>query len=359
MRRRWRDDGGVRYDVGSAGPVRDADRGRDGGHLDAHVPFPKDSVQTGRKRVAVISQGQSSVLSAAYARWQSEAAQAAGWEVSPILDAQLDPSKMAAFIQQAVEAKYDGIMYGATDPHALTAALNAAAAANIPVACIACSDQDFEGKLVTAKISEKAVGEAIGAYIVSKSQGKAHVLQFPDADVPHGGQANAVHYRLPDQELPRLRRRDDAVHAGERLQAGSAGVHGGVGVHPVGSVTDVIAPYGTAAVAFAKTAQSASRTELRISSIDSTSDLILQVSQKALPLGAAPVWPQEFLAWTTADLLARKMAGAALYDSQDYSVGLVDADNAEQFLPAGVLQPPALDYKAKFKELWKQQPDGS
>src|SRR5438105_2450844 len=99
-------------------------------------PQPTEKFDPGTGKVAVISCGNVGINCLQGSKDAQTAAKAMGWTPSPIFDGQFTPAKQAGFVQQAVQQGYDGIVLVSIDANSIKAAIDAAAAKKIPIACV-------------------------------------------------------------------------------------------------------------------------------------------------------------------------------------------------------------------------------
>ena len=150
------------------------------------------------KSIIIISASQASISSQVPANGAAEAAKKLGWKVT-IYDAQLNPSKYATLVRQAVTAKPDGIILVAIDCQNVQQPLQEAKNAGIKVVAIYafdCNDAHAGGAssgLFSASINYGAKAanvdkftESYGAdqaqYIIAASKNKAKIIAIQDPE---------------------------------------------------------------------------------------------------------------------------------------------------------------------------------
>ena len=132
---------------------------------------PTEAFDPGTGKVAVISCGNAGINCLQGSKDAQAAAKAMGWTPSPIFDGEFTPAKQAGYVQQAIQQKYDGIILVSIDANSIKAAVDAAAAAKIPIACVMCANPAFEGNVHDVSTGGVAEGEAIGTWVASGRAG--------------------------------------------------------------------------------------------------------------------------------------------------------------------------------------------
>ena len=135
------------------------------------LPAPTEPFDPGKKRVAVVLAGQDAGFDAMNDGVHA-AAKTMGWTVGPSMDGKFSPTDQAGFIQQAVQEKYDAIILLVIDAATVESALTAANKANIPVACVMCDNEGYEGKIYDVTTGGYPAGQAMAQYVIADSAGK-------------------------------------------------------------------------------------------------------------------------------------------------------------------------------------------
>ena len=159
---------------------------------------PTSRPATKNKSVIIISASQASISSSVPANGAAEAAKKLGWKTT-IYDAQLNPSKYAPLVRQAVAAKPDGIILVAIDCQNVQQPLQEAKSAGIKVVAIYafdCNDPHAGGAstgLFSGSINYGAKAanidkftESYGAdqaqYIIAATHNKAKIIAIQDPE---------------------------------------------------------------------------------------------------------------------------------------------------------------------------------
>jgi ribose transport system substrate-binding protein len=136
------------------------------------------------------------------AKGVEEAAEAIGWNVR-VIDGQGDPAGIAAAMGQAVTLAPDGIVIGGFDPASVSAQVDQAVAADIPLIgwhAVADPGPSEWPKLFTNVTTQVEAVAAISAqYVISRSKGTAGVVVFTDDSIPFAaGKADLIENNLAD-----------------------------------------------------------------------------------------------------------------------------------------------------------------
>lgn len=314
-------------------------------------PEPPGASDPGTGRVAIISCGQVGIGCQQMSAFAVEAAKAAGWEPSEVFDGLFDPSVQAKFVQQAINEKYDAIILASIDAASISAAIDAANAANIPVACITCENPGFEGKVLDATPGGYDGGRALSAYVTTILNGKGNVVGFDDKSFPIvGARMQGLKEGLaefcPDCTYSQL-----DFPTSDLSQPGPPTWTGFLSANPEGTVDFVAGPYDFMSLPAAKTSAQAGRTTPLIGGFDAYSEFVKAIETGDPPTAVVTVAaPFEYNAWSAMDLVARAKAGAELWDATKMPSALVTKENAAQFKD-GYLSPPfkVADF---YKKLW-------
>jgi ribose transport system substrate-binding protein len=136
------------------------------------------------------------------AKGVEEAARAIGWKVR-VIDGQGDPAGISAAMGQAVTLEPDGIVIGGFDPASVSAQVDQAAQADIPLIgwhAMADPGPSEWPKLFTNVTTRVDAVAAISAqYVISKSKGTAGVVVFTDDSIPFAAEkADLIENNLSD-----------------------------------------------------------------------------------------------------------------------------------------------------------------
>jgi ribose transport system substrate-binding protein len=152
------------------------------------------------KTIAFVAQTLTNPGVAGAAKGVQEAAAAIGWQVR-VLDGQGDPANITAAMGQALALKPAGIVIGGFDPLSVSAQLDQANAAGIPLIgwhAVAAPGPSQSPKLfsnVTTKV--EGVANISAQYIIAKSNGTAGVVVFTDDSIPFAaGKAKMIEAAL-------------------------------------------------------------------------------------------------------------------------------------------------------------------
>lgn len=315
-------------------------------------PQPTDSFDPGTGKVAVISCGNAGINCLQGSKDVQAAAKAMGWTPSPIFDGEFTPAKQAGFVQQAIQQKYDAIVMVSMDAQSIKAAIDAAAAAKIPIACVMCVNPSFAGKVTDVTSGGIAEGKALGAWIATNAKdGKAKVVAYDDKSFP----IVAVRRANMTSELTKLCPGCSIEKAdfptSDLAKAGAPTFTGMLSSHPKGTLDVVAGPYDPASIPFAKAAAQQGRTDFKLTGYDASPDFLKLITSGTSVAAATTASPFPYASWGAMDEVARLKAGKPAWDASTLPSALVTKDNASEF-KEGFFSPPDFDFRAMFEKLW-------
>jgi ribose transport system substrate-binding protein len=314
-------------------------------------PQPSQAFNPGTGKVAVISCGNAGINCLQGSKDVQTAAKAMGWTPSPIFDGQFTPAKQAGFVQQAVQQGYDAIVLVSIDANSIKAAIDAAAAKKIPIACVMCVNPAFKGKVVDVSTGGIAEGQALGSWIGANAKSGDTILAFDDKSFP------IVHVRRQNAEAaikkycPSCKVKEADFPTTDLSKPGSPTFSAALNANPPGSLQFVMAPYDPAAIPFAKVAQQQGRTDFKMTGYDASPDYVNLIKAGTGVAAATTAAPFPYCSWGAMDQVARMKAGKATWPSTRLPVALVTKANADQITGA-FFSPPDFDFKSMFKKLW-------
>jgi ABC-type sugar transport system substrate-binding protein len=314
-------------------------------------PEPPGANDPGTGRVAIISCGQTGIGCQQMSAFAVEAAKAAGWEPSEVFDGLFDPSVQAKYVQQAINDGYDAIILASIDAASISAAIDAANEAGVPVACITCYNPGFEDKVLDAAPDGEEGGVALATWVTSTFEGKASVVGVDDKSFPIvGARMKGLQEGLA-QYCPECTYEQIDFPTAELSQPGPPTWTGFLAANPEGTVDFVSGPYDFFSLPAAKTSAQAGRTTPLIGGYDAFTEFVTAIETGDPSTAAVTVAaPFEYSAWAAMDLVARAKSGAELWAANTMPSALVTKDNAAEF-SQGYLRPP-FDTAEFFKELW-------
>lgn len=312
---------------------------------------PPGAFKPGIHKVAIISCGQTGIGCQQMSAFAQQAAKAMGWTASPTLDGKFDPNQQAAYVQQALNQGYDAIILASIDAKSISAAIDAAVAKHVPVACIMCENPDFKGKVMDTTTSGYPGGWALASWMTVTVKGQGNIVGFDDKSFPivgtrmQGIRAGLAHYcpacTFSVQQFPTT----DLAKPGPPTWTGF------LAANPPGKVQIVAGPYDFMSLPSAKTSAQAGRTDPLLTGFDAYSEFVKAIQAGDPPTaGATIAAPFEYCAWAAMDEVARAAAGQPTWDATKLPVAVVDKSNASEFTQ-GYLKP-SFDVPSFFKALW-------
>jgi ribose transport system substrate-binding protein len=316
-------------------------------------PQPTESFDPGTGKVAVISCGNAGINCLKGSEDAQAAAKAMGWEPSPIFDGEFTPAKQAGFVQQAVQESYDGIILVSIDANSIKAALDAAVAKKIPIACVMCVNPDWEGKVIDVSTGGVAEGEAIGSWVAANTDSSKKIVGFDDKSFPIVAERRTNAIAKIEEYCPDCQVEEADYPTTDLSKAGQPTFSGTLNANPSGSLGTVMAPYDPAAIPMAKAAEQQGRTDFKMTGYDASPDYLTMIKAGTGGAAATTAVPFPYCSWGAMDQVARIKAGKEPWESNRLPSALVTADNADDFGEFGFFTPD-FDFEAKFKELWGQ-----
>lgn len=312
---------------------------------------PTESFSPGAHKVMIISCGQVGIGCQQMSAFAQAAAKAAGWTASPTEDGKFDPNQQAAFVNQAINQGYDAIILASIDAASISAAVDAAAAKKIPIACIMCENPNFVGKVMDTTTSGYPGGRALASYVAVTLGGKGAVVGFDDKSFPIVATRMQGLKKGLETYCPACTYSQEEFPTSDLAKPGSPTWSAYLSAHPAGTVQFLAGPYDFMSLPAAKVSQQAGRVDIKISGFDAFSGWVQAIAAGNPPSAAATIAaPFEYCSWAAMDQVARALAGKATWDATKLPVAVVDKSNASQFTQ-GYLKPP-FDVPSMFKTLW-------
>jgi ABC-type sugar transport system substrate-binding protein len=314
-------------------------------------PEPPGAFDPGSHKVAIISCGQTGIGCQQMSEFAQNAAAAAGWEASPTFDGKFDPNQQAAYVQQALNQGYDAIILASIDAKSIQAAIDAANAADVPVACIMCENAGMEEQVMDATTGGYNGGLALSTFVTVAVGGKGNIVGFDDKSFPivaarMTGLQDGLKEYCPDCTYSQ-----EDFPTTDLAKPGPPTWNGFLSANPPGKVQLVAGPYDFMSLPAAKTTQQAGRDDPLITGFDAYSEFVKAIETADPPTAAATIAaPFEYCAWAAMDNVARVVAGEDTWDMSKLPVAVVDKDNASEFSD-GYLKPP-FSVPDMFTELW-------
>ena len=315
-----------------------------GGEFPA-LPAPYDP---GTGKVAIIACGLAGPDCKKGAEAAKEAAEQMGW-TGTIFDAQFSPQKGSAFIDQAVQQGYDGVISITLPIETMKASADSAIAAGLTVSCVACFVAPGFDKVKFVSVDWADQGRQLAWYVIKRSKGKAKVLVY---DAPN----QAVNLRVKNftetltKECSTCEIADTSIiDQSEIGKPGPPTFAADLAKFPPGTITDITDPFDAIGVPMMKTLKQNGRTDVTVSGYDSTQEGIQGILDKSLPVGATVGLPYSYSAYVGVDAVARAKAGAPEYDGTKMPTILIDETNAEKYKDGYYTSP---DFPQDFLTSW-------
>ncbi len=316
-------------------------------------PKPTEAFTPGKHKVAIISCGQTGIGCQQMSEFAQNAAKDIGWEASSTFDGEFDPSKQAGYVQQALNQGYEAIILASIDAKSISAAIDAAAAKGVPVACIMCENPELvaAGKVIDTTTGGYNGGLALSTFVTVTLGGKGNVVGFDDKSFPIvAARMKGLKEGLA-QYCPDCTYSEEQFPTTDLAKPGPPTWTGFLAANPPGKVQLVAGPYDFMSLPAAKTTAQAGRDDPLITGFDAYSEFVAAIGAADPPTAVATIAaPFEYVSWAAMDEVARVVNGVDTWDATQNPVAVVDKDNASEF-SQGYLQPP-FSIPDLFNGLW-------
>lgn len=313
-------------------------------------PGPTQKFNPGHGKVAVISCGNSGINCLKGSQDVEAAAKAMGWTPSPIFDGQFSPAKQAGYVQQAIQQKYDAIVMVSMDAQSIKAAVDAAAAAKIPIACVMCVNPAFKGKVMDVSSGGIAEGKALGDWVAANAKQGAKILAYDDKSFPIVAVRRANALGQISKYCPSCQVEKSEFPTTDLSKPNMPTFSAALSSHPAGQLDFVMAPYDPAAIPMAKAAAQQGRSDFKLTGYDASPDFLTLIKSGTGGAAATTASPFPYCSWGAMDQVARAHAGKPTWPSNHLPSALVTKSNLSQF-QSGFLEP-NFNFRAKFMKLW-------
>ncbi|MFF1553168.1 sugar ABC transporter substrate-binding protein [Rhodococcus erythropolis] len=315
-----------------------------------NYPKPVDKFNPGRHRVAILAPGLTGAAGRQQAQFVADAAEAAGWQTSPILDGKFDPTLQANLVQQAATQGYEAIIFAAIDPKSIQSAIDFAQSKNVVVGCVMC-DSPTDG-VIQAGQSGYDAGMAMSAFIAQTAEGTGDVVSFEDKAYPIvinriEGLTDGIQKYCPSCSYS-----VNQISATTLSQPGPPAWTSFLSANPSGSTRVAAIGYDDFAIPAAKSSVQAGRNDPLIVGFDGQQEFVQMIQKGDSPATSTVSAPIEYAAWAALDNVARKIAGAPTWDATRLPVAIVTKDNAGEFTQ-GYLKTP-FSVSDLFKSMWTE-----
>jgi len=312
------------------------------------------------KRLAIISCAQLTEGCNRPSRAAEDAAKRIGWQPT-IFDGAGTADKQLAAIDSAVDAKYDAIILMLTDPSQVSAAVQRAVDAKIPVVTLGEPAYTDARKKTIDQIPDVshdwvATGTAIGDYMIWKSDGKVDALLLHGSEtvVVKYGQFKGTYEKLTDkQACP-----DCRVTVKEFTIAGlttqppalaTAAVQADPAINWVWCYDFCLANASKALIA------ANLQEDIKGAGFDCNAEN-LQLIRDGKVQVVCIADPRDWEAWATVDIANRLMQGQKAVE-QNIPVRLFDKSNLNELSPTDLKDgwQGGVDFRAKYLAIWGVQ----
>jgi ABC-type sugar transport system substrate-binding protein len=317
------------------------------------LPTPPDTIDPGKGKAGVITCAAIGEGCSAAAKQAREALLAMGWSVPPVSDGKFTPAVQSGLIEQYVRDKVDVIVMSAVDPSSVKAAIDKAAAAKIPVVCLACvTPPEFKDSVIDVGTGGEPEGKNLGYWAVAASGGKAKLLTLEDKGFPIVVKRVAATKAAIEETCPACDYSNEQISAADVGKPGPPWFTALLSSKPKGQLGYILTPYDAASLPVGMTAQQRGRTELVVGSDGEGDKGVLEaISKDDTPLKMTSVAPFNYMGWAGADLGVRKKLGLPLWDATGLPAILVTKDNVADYI-GNTYAPAVATFKPAFLKSW-------
>ena len=316
--------------------------------------MPDGPVTPGTHNIAIITAGMASTGPATVAKNAQDALKVIGWTADEPGDGKFTPTEQAALIEKAVQDKAEAIMLVAITPAAVSAAVESAQKANIPIVCVLCGPELPDG-MVGVEYKPELAGDAQATYVAANVQGEPSpvVVIYQNTEfLASGVQAQAAAKEMTAL-CPNCKVETPSLLLAEAREPNAPIFTSLLNDHPEGELSYVVMPFDTPAGALANTASQVGRDDFGIVGYGGLSPFIDMVFAGEPPTAKADVTiSTPYYSWVAVDQLARLLAKTDTWTTDEMPVGLATKDNAADFQPGLPYLMPDFDYQAEFAKLW-------
>lgn len=317
------------------------------------LPMVSDPVDPGTHTVAIVSSGLASTGPALVVTNIEEALGVIGWETTgEAWDGEFTPTDQAAGIERAVQDDAEAIFLVSITPAAVSAAVQAATDAGIPMICILCGPGLPEGMVGIGYEPVKA-GDAQAIYAVANSEEDATIVVFQNTEF-EASRAQMEQAAAKAAELcPTCTIETPSLLLGEARELNAPVFTSLLDDHPEGELDFVLMPFDTPAAALANTAAQLGREDFGIIGFGALSPFIDMVGTGEPATAVADILiSTPFYGWIAVDQAARVLADVPTWDTENFPVAIGTQDNFGELEPGLPFVLPVDDYEAQFAELW-------
>jgi ABC-type sugar transport system substrate-binding protein len=320
---------------------------------DTKLPTPPGTMDPGQGKAGVITCAAIGEGCSAAAGQARAALLAMGWSVPPVGDGKFTPAVQSGLIEKYVRDKVDVIVMSAVDPSSVKAAVNKAAAAKIPIACLACvSPPEFKDSVIDVGTGGTPEGKNLGYWAVASSGGKKKLLTLEDKGFPIVVKRVAATKAAIDETCPDCDYQNMQISAADVGKPGPPWFTALLSSKPKGQLDYILTPYDAASGPVGMTAQQRARSEVVVGSDgEGDKNVLEQIAKDDTPLKMTSVAPFNYMGWAGADLAVRMKKGAPLWDAGSLPAILVTKDNVDQYVN-NTYAPNVSTFKADFLKSW-------
>jgi ribose transport system substrate-binding protein len=298
----------------------------------------------GVKNLVFVSCTQQAAGCAETGRGVTEAAKALGWKVR-VVDGKADPSVWNSAVVNAVASKADGILMVGVPDQAIAPAIARARAAKIPVISISQPPADTPGIYSYPGTSLQGHGRDMADWIIADSKGKAQIVSLVNKeDIGLGEIGKAFDAEIAKCSGCKVVKNVEyslATMANQLPQAVASALQSNPGTTYLNANLDTPGVFALQGIQ-----QAQKKGKVKVVGFAGDPDALDHI-RAGDDFKATSAQPLNLLAWEGVDQVVRAMAGEK---AQTFAVPARLITKANP--PDGSFWNPAVDYKAKYRQLW-------
>ena len=277
-----------------------------------------------------------------------------GWTVEGPLDGEFTPSAQATLIQQAVLKGVDGIVLDFIFPSQVSAAVDSARKAGIPIVCNLCApEKSSEGVHIVGTDVETVAKQQIPLVLAAVNKPDATIAVVTDSGNAIVDAANKVQIPMLKEMCSGCKVVEVTYTLADLANPVAASYANMLRQYPKGSLDAVITPFTAAATPLIRLAEQSGRDDFKIINTYGDAPASTQIKEgQHFPLLFGDVMlSQAFISYADVDILGRAFNGDAVVEYDALPVAPITRQNADKFVnESGRWVPEGLE--EKFFKVW-------
>ena len=303
---------------------------------DFKLPYPDAPTKvSGNRKISYITGGFAAGGASEVAQERKVILEKSGWTVEGPLDGEFTPSSQATLIQQAVLKGVDGIVLDFIFPSQVSAAVDSAREAGIPIVCNLCMpEKSSEGVYMVGTDVETVVKQQIPLVLAAVNKPDATIAVVTDSGNAIVNAANKVQIPMLKEMCSGCKVVEVTYTLADLANPVAASYANMLRQYPRGKLDAVITPFTAAATPLIKLAEQSGRDDFKIINTYGDAPASTQIKEgQHFPLLFGDVMlSQAFVSYADVDTLARVFNGDAVVEYNALPVAPITRQNAEKFV---------------------------